>query len=194
VFFLMTMESACVPVPSEAVMPFAGSLIVTDPHRHFNIYALALVGALANVAGSALAYWVGAAGGRKFIRKYGRYLLIRDGDIEKGDRFFEKYGDAAAFISRFLPIVRTFISLPAGISGMPFKRFCAYTFAGAYPFCLLLAWAGVKLGQHWQQIHVWLDKANLGVSAVLIVLFGLWLWHRLRPEKQDSGGNAAARA
>lgn len=183
VFLLMTLESACVPVPSEAVMPFAGSLIVTDPHRGFNLYVLALVGALANVAGSTLAYWVGACGGRRFVKKYGKYLLIRDADVDRADRFFRKYGSAAAFLSRFLPIVRTYISLPAGTSRMHFGRFALLTFAGAYPFCLLLAWAGTRLGRHWQQIHVWLDKANVGVSAVLIVLLGLWLWHRLRSEE-----------
>ena len=181
VFLLMTLESACVPVPSEAVMPFAGSLIITDPSRHFNLYILALVGALANVAGSGLAYWAGAVGGRRFIRRYGKYLLIRDADVEKAEAFFKKWGSAAAFFSRLLPVVRTYISLPAGISGTPVARFLLYTFLGAYPFCLLLAWAGTKLGKHWTAVHVWLDKANVAVSALLIVLFALWLWHRLKP-------------
>jgi membrane protein DedA with SNARE-associated domain len=191
VFLLMTLESACIPVPSEAVMPFAGSLIITDPGRGFNIYLLTVIGALANVAGSALSYWVGACGGRKFINRYGKYFLIREADVERADRFFKKHGDAAAFFSRMLPIVRTYISLPAGISGMPFLQFVAYTFAGALPFCLLLAWAGVKLGKHWQQVHLWLDKANVGVSAVLIVLLGLWLWHRLKPEAPKRSDNIA---
>ena len=188
VFLLMTLESACVPIPSEAVMPFAGSLIVTDPSRHFNLYVLALVGALANVAGSALAYAVGRWGGKRFIKRFGKYLLIRDADVDKADRFFQRYGAAAAFFSRLLPVVRTYISLPAGASGMSFRKFTAYTFIGAYPFCLLLAWAGVKLGKHWQGVHVWLDKANVGVSIALVVFVGWWLWRRLRPvENPDVG-------
>ena len=186
VFLLMTLESACVPVPSEAVMPFAGSLIVTDPGRHLNLYALALVGALANVAGSALAFWAGRVGGKRFVKRFGKYLLIRDADVDKADRFFDRYGYASAFISRLLPIVRTYISLPAGTSDISFRRFALYTFLGAYPFCLLLAWAGTKLGKHWEQVHVWLDKANVGVSIVLIALLAWWLWHRLRPERRPS--------
>lgn len=192
VLLLMSLESACIPVPSEAIMPFAGAQI-TAPlpggHFHPNIWVLTLIGALGNLLGSVLAYWVGHTGGRAFLDKYGKYVLIRKRDLDKSDAFFHKYGDWTVFFGRWLPIVRTFISLPAGIARMPFPKFCAFTFVGALPFCYLLAWAGTKLGQHWAQVHVWLQKADLAVSAVLVVLFALWLWHHLRPDPEDAGTN-----
>jgi membrane protein DedA with SNARE-associated domain len=182
VLLLMALESACVPIPSEAIMPFAGSLIVTDPSRGFNLHTLAFVGAAGNLLGSIVAYWVGFIGGRPFLEKYGKFLLIRRRDLDKSEQFFQKYGEATALFSRVLPIVRTFISLPAGISRMNFPKFCVYTFIGALPFCYLLAWAGVKLGQHWGQVHAWLQKADVAVTVVLLALFGLWLWNHLRPD------------
>jgi membrane protein DedA with SNARE-associated domain len=192
VLLLMTLESACIPVPSEAIMPFAGAQI-THPAGAFhpNLWALAVTGALGNLIGSAIAYWVGAIGGRPFLEKYGKFLLIRRRDIDKADDFFHKHGDITALFSRWLPIVRTFISLPAGISRMNFPKFCAYTFVGALPFCYLLAWAGVKFGQHMETVTKALHKADFAVSAVLVVLLGLWLWHHLRPDPNDAGGGEA---
>ena len=189
VLLLMALESACIPIPSEAIMPFAGSLVVTDPARGFNIHTLAFVGACGNLLGSIAAYWVGRIGGRPFLEKYGKFVLIRRRDIDKSDAFFQKYGEWTALFSRVLPIVRTFISLPAGIARMNFPKFCAFTFIGALPFCYLLAWAGTYLGKNWAQIHAWLQKADLAVTAVLVVLFGLWLWHHLRPESDEVGTN-----
>ena len=188
VLLLMALESACVPIPSEAIMPFAGSLIVTEPARGFNLHTLAFVGAAGNLLGSIVAYWVGRIGGRPFLEKYGKILLIRKRDLDKSEQFFQKYGDATALFSRVLPIVRTFISLPAGISRMNFPKFCIYTFIGALPFCYLLAWAGVKLGQHWTQVHAWLQKADVGVAVVLVILLGIWLWHHLRPDPEENSG------
>jgi membrane protein DedA with SNARE-associated domain len=190
VLLLMALESACIPIPSEAIMPFAGALInapangMPAPSTHFNFHVLAFVGAFGNLLGSMLAYWVGAIGGRPFIDKYGKYLLIRKSDVDGADRYFQKYGEVTALASRLLPIVRTFISLPAGIARMNFTRFCVYTFIGALPFCYLLTWAGLSLGAHWDTVHVWLHKADLGISAVLVILFGLWLKHHLRPEEK----------
>lgn len=182
VLILMALESACIPIPSEAIMPFAGSLVVTEPARGFNLHALAFVGAFGNLLGSIAAYWVGAIGGRPFLEKYGRYVLIRRRDIDKTDYYFQKYGDLTVLVSRVLPIVRTFISLPAGIARMPFLKFCVYTFIGAVPFCYLLTWAGITLGHHWEQVHAWLQKADIAIAAVLLVLFALWLKHHLRPD------------
>lgn len=186
VLLLMALESACIPIPSEAIMPFAGSLIVTDPARGFNIHMLAFVGASGNLLGSIVAYWVGYLGGRPFLEKYGKYVLIRKRDLDKSEQFFQKYGEATALFSRVLPIVRTFISLPAGISRMNFVKFCLFTFVGAVPFCYLLAWAGVKLGQHWASVHAWLQKADVAVTVILLALFGLWLWHHLRPDPDEN--------
>ena len=192
VLLLMFLESACIPVPSEAIMPFAGAQITAPTGSfHPNIWVLTLVGALGNLLGSMLAYWVGHTGGRPFLDKYGKYVLIRKRDLDKFDQFFHKYGEWTALFSRWLPIVRTFISLPAGIARMNFPKFCLFTFVGALPFCYLLAWAGTKLGQHWQSVHAWLQKADVGVTAVLVVLFALWLWHHLRPEPEDAGTNPA---
>ena len=188
VLILMALESACIPIPSEAIMPFAGSLVVTDPARGFTIHTLAFVGAIGNLIGSIIAYGVGHKGGRPFLEKYGKYVLIRRRDIDKSDHYFQKYGEATVFFTRVMPIVRTFISLPAGISRMNFGKFCLFTFVGALPFCYLLAWAGIKLGQHWHQVSVWLHKADLGIGVVLLALFGLWLWHHLRPDPDERAG------
>ncbi|MEO7715275.1 MAG: DedA family protein [Capsulimonas sp.] len=186
VVLLMALESACIPIPSEAIMPFAGALIVTEPARGFNIHVLAFTGALGNLLGSIVAYWVGAIGGRPFLNKYGKYILISHHDMDMADRFFQKYGDITALVSRLLPIVRTFISLPAGIARMNFPRFCIYTFVGALPFCYLLTYAGVKLGEHWHQVHNWLQKADIFIGAIIIVLFGLWVWRHLRGAPKET--------
>jgi membrane protein DedA with SNARE-associated domain len=178
----MTLESSCVPIPSEAIMPFAGKLIVTD--GKFNIYVLSIVGALGNLAGSCLAYWIGAVGGRPFIEKYGKYLLVSHHDMEMADRWFQKYGEATAFFSRMLPIVRTFISLPAGISKMHFGKFCLYTFLGALPFCYALTYTGVKLGEHWQLVSKYLHKADIVIGVLLVAMFASWLYRHLRPSNK----------
>ena len=168
-------------------MPFAGAQISFPVGAfHPNISMLAVVGAFGNLLGSIIAYWVGAIGGRPFLEKYGKFVLIRKRDIDKADQFFQKHGDTTALFSRWLPIVRTFISLPAGISRMNFPKFCQYTFIGALPFCYLLAWVGVKFGQHMEEIKAGLHKADFAVTAVLVVLFALWLWHHLRPEPEGT--------
>ncbi len=186
VLLLMALESACIPIPSEAIMPFAGALIKIDPARGFNLHVLAFVGASGNLLGSIIAYWVGHIGGRPFLEKYGKFVLIRKRDIDKADHFFQKYGEWTVLVSRVLPIVRTFISLPAGIAHMNFPKFCAYTFVGALPFCYLLAWAGTKLGDHWEKVRTWLHYADVPIIIALVVLFGLWLWHHLRPDPTEA--------
>lgn len=194
VLLLMALESACIPIPSEAIMPFAGALIKIDPARGFSLHALAFVGAFGNLIGSIAAYWVGAVGGRPFLEKYGKYVLIRRRDLDNSERFFERYGESTALVSRLLPIVRTFISLPAGIARMHFGRFCLYTFVGALPFCYLLTWAGEFLGQHWTRVRTWLHIADVPIVIALLVLFGLWLWHHLRPEPTADTDNEPAYA
>ncbi len=184
VFILMVLESACVPVPSFVVMPFAGKLIVEG--GQFNIYALTFVGALGNLVGSIIAYWVGAFGGRPFIEKYGKYILFTHSEMDSADKWFAKYGEATAFFSRLLPVVRTFISLPAGIARMDFGKFCLWTFLGALPFCYVLTYAGVKLGENWKEVDKVLHKADLAIIAVFAVLFAFWLYHRLRPVKAEA--------
>jgi membrane protein DedA with SNARE-associated domain len=181
VFLWMTLESACIPIPSEAIMPFAGKAIADG---QFNIHALAFDGAAANLFGSVIAYWVGARGGRPFVEKYGKYLLIRRHDVDIADNWFARHGEATVFWTRMMPVVRTFISLPAGISRMNFGKFCAFTFIGALPWCYLLTWAGMKLGENWSHVSVWLHKADALVLGVLIVLAALWIYRHTRPEPE----------
>ena len=187
VFLWMTLESACIPIPSEAIMPFAGMKIAEG---QFNLHALAFVGAAANLFGSAIAYWVGIVGGRPFVQKYGKYILIRQHDVDIADRWFARHGEATVFWTRMLPIVRTFISLPAGIAKMNFPRFCVYTFIGAVPWCYLLAFAGMKLGEHWREVSHWLHKADAAIALILLACFALWIYRHTRPEPQPAEAEA----
>jgi membrane protein DedA with SNARE-associated domain len=189
VIFLMAIESACIPLPSEVIMPFAGTLTVTfmingnlQP-ASLNLVLVGLAGALGCLIGSIVAYWVGFWGGRSFIERYGKYILIRKHDLDNADRFFHKYGQGAIFISRLLPIVRTFISLPAGISRMKFGKFCLYTFLGSVPWCLALAWVGRVLGQNWKVIEKYFRKADV-VIVILFIAAVVWFFYRhFRKEK-----------
>lgn len=183
VIFLMAIESACIPLPSEIIMPFAGSLTTTiiingNPQpASLNLILVGLAGALGCLIGSIVAFWVGYWGGRSFIERYGKFILIRKHDLANADRFFNKYGDRAIFISRLLPIVRTFISLPAGISRMKFGKFCLYTFLGSVPWCLALAWVGRIFGQNWNVIEKYFRKADI-VIGILIVGGIVWFFYR----------------
>lgn len=174
----MTFESACIPVPSEVILPFSASLIVQNPGMHFNIVGLTIIGALGNLLGSLIAYSIGKTGGRRFIEKYGKYLLIQRDDIDKSDRFFHKFGNIAVLISRIMPVVRTFISLPAGIYRMNLRKFCIFTLAGSVPFCLMLAWFGYILGKHWDEVHNWMVKANAFLDVLIILLVGYWFYRK----------------
>jgi len=146
VLLLMAIESACIPLPSEIIMPFAGYLVYTG---RFNLYLVATAGALGCNLGSALAYWVGAKGGRTLIERFGRYVLLSRKDLDRTHYFFHHFGQVTVLLGRLLPVVRTFIALPAGIGKMPLLRFHVYTFVGSWPWCLALAWVGMKLGQRW---------------------------------------------
>ena len=186
VVFLMAIESACIPLPSEIIMPFAGSLttvMVIEGVTHaarFNLVVVGLAGALGCLVGSVVAYWVGVWGGRPFVERYGKYVLISHHDLDTADRFFTKYGQAAIFISRLLPVVRTFISLPAGISRMNFGRFCLYSFLGSVPWCLALAWVGRVLGQNWKTIEVYFRKGDMVIGVLILAGIGLFLYRHLR--------------
>jgi membrane protein DedA with SNARE-associated domain len=192
VIFLMAIESACVPLPSEVIMPFAGTLTTTlvinnilYPAR-FNLILVGLAGALGCLVGSLVAYAVGYWGGRSFIERYGKYVLIKKHDLDNADRFFKKYGDGAIFISRLLPIVRTFISLPAGISRMKFNKFCLYTFIGSVPWCLTLAWIGRILGQNWKIIEKYFRKGDIVIGFLILAGIVWFLYRHLRREKPQT--------
>ncbi len=184
IVLLMAIESACIPLPSEIIMPFSGYLVYTG---RFDLHAASLAGALGCAVGSAAAYWVGIWGGRPFLEKYGRYVLIRRKDLDAADRFFERWGMWAVFIARLLPIIRTFISLPAGISRMPFIPFLVLSFVGSVPWCYLLAYVGKVLGENWQSIRNYFHGADMVVGIALVVGFAFWLWHHLKPEPVETG-------
>lgn len=173
----MAIESCCIPLPSELIMPLAGFLAFQGK---FNLWAAGVAGAVGCVVGSAVAYWIGATGGRPLLLRYGRYVLISAHDADRADRFFARYGDATIFATRLMPIVRTFISLPAGIARMNFGRFLIYTFAGSLPWCLVLAYAGYKLGEHWKDVGGSIRKYDYVVVAVVVVLIALFLYRHLR--------------
>jgi membrane protein DedA with SNARE-associated domain len=166
VALMMAIESACIPLPSEVIMPFAGFLAAQG---RFSLWAVSLAGALGCVVGSVVAYAVGAWGGRAFIEKYGKYILISRHDLELADSFFNKHGSAAIFFSRLMPVVRTFISLPAGIAKMNFTKFVVYTFLGSLPWCWALALIGKKLGDHWDSLSPYFHKFDFVIVMVIIV-------------------------
>lgn len=176
----MTIESACIPLPSEIIMPLAGWLIVDKRDLGWwGIMLAAFWGAVGNVLGSAIAYWVGALLGRPFLEKYGKYILLSRKDLDRADRWFAKWGEETAFFSRLLPIVRTFISLPAGIARMNFWKFCFFTFAGAFLWCIPLTWAGYRWGADWEEFR---DKARIAdypIAAIILALGGWYLWHKI---------------
>ncbi|GAC1427850.1 MAG: DedA family protein [Chloroflexota bacterium] len=178
----MAIESCCIPLPSEIIMPLAGFMIVQGA-AGFNLIGVSVAGAIGCVVGSAVAYWIGATGGRELLLKYGRYVMISQHDAETADRFFARWGDPTIFFTRLMPIVRTFISLPAGIARMNFPMFVLFTFVGSLIWCFLLALAGQQLGAHWKDVGGTLHKYDYVVAAVLVVLVGLFIYrHRRRAQ------------
>lgn len=179
VFFLMLLESACVPVPSEAIMPFAGFAV---SRGDMSLFGITVVGVLGNLVGSWVSYWAGLCGGRPFIDRWGKYILLRHHHVELAERWFARYGPLAVFFSRVLPIVRTFISLPAGVAEMPFWKFTTYTVAGCIPWVFFLGWLGTRLGEHWEEIRPYLHYADYAVVAalVVVVVYAVVRWRRAR--------------
>lgn len=173
IVLLMGIESACIPLPSEVIMPFSGYLVSVG---RFQLTWVALAGALGCNGGSLVAYYVGALGGRPLVEKYGRYVLITRHDLELADRFFARYGDWAVFIARLLPVVRTFIALPAGIARMNFLRFNLYTFLGSLPWCWALAYAGLKLGGRWTILRQYFHRFDAAIG-ILILVAAVWFIH-----------------
>ena len=178
VFITMTLESACIPVPSEVVMPYAGHLVAKG---QMGFWAPVLVASLANLTGSWLAYAVGRVGGRGFIAKYGRYILLNTRHLAMADRWFAGRGEATVFVSRMLPAVRTFISLPAGIARMNFFKFTIYSFLGALPWNLLLVYLGYIFTDRWNELQGYLHNFNYVVFSILgLLVVGWYFWRRKR--------------
>ncbi|MEO5939827.1 MAG: DedA family protein [Candidatus Limnocylindrales bacterium] len=185
VLVAMAIESAMIPLPSELILPFAGFL-VSDPskiepltHGKWEFWLVVVAATIGNTIGSLIAYGIGAWGGRPFLERYGKYLLIRQHEIELAERFFDKYGAATAFFSRLLPIVRTFISFPAGVARMPLGTFIAYSTAGAFLWSILLVYAGTVLGANWVHIREALQPFDLLIALAVVALAAIFIWWRL---------------
>jgi membrane protein DedA with SNARE-associated domain len=174
VVLLMGIESACIPLPSEIIMPFAGYLVFKG---EMTLWGVALAGAVGCVVGSIPAYYLGMYGGRPLVEKYGKWVLISHHDLHIADRAFEKYGEIIIFIGRLLPAVRTFIAFPAGIARMHMGRFIAYTFIGSLIWCYALAWLGMKLGENWTTLKVYFHQFHY-VIAIAGVIFVVWYVRR----------------
>ncbi len=199
----MAIESCCIPLPSEIVMPVAGAMLVVSNQKHLlgvnsnspiflNLLLLALAGALGCLIGSMVAYGIGFAGGRPLMLKYGKYVLISQHDADKADSFFQRWGAPTAFFSRLLPVVRTYISLPAGMTRMPFGRFCVYTFLGSLPWCLLLAFLGYQLGKNYGRISGPLHYLDGVIVVAVVVLVVLYVWRHIRHDRRARAEHAEA--
>ena len=198
VFLLMLLESACVPIPSEVTMLFGGALCsagFSGEGQQLNLALVILAGTAGNLVGSWLAYWAGAVGGRPAFDRFGRYLLIRPHEIDRSHLWFERHGEAAVFFGRLLPVVRTFISLPAGIARMNFGRFTLYTVLGCLPFVTVLAFLGYKAGDNWTTVEHALQPFSWLILAVLVVLGTVYVarrWTSVRAEYAALDAAAAA--
>jgi len=188
IVLLMTLEGMCLPIPSEVVLPFGGALaslgrmnITGDPL--WDALLVGLAGTLGCTLGSVIAYYVGRKGGRPLIARYGRFLRLNEKHLDIAECWFRKYGDWAVFGSRLLPVVRTFISFPAGIARMPIKRFIALTTLGSLPWCLLLAYAGVLLGENWDSVEELYRPLEIVVAVGVVALAAYWLWRRRTARK-----------
>jgi membrane protein DedA with SNARE-associated domain len=193
IVLLMAIESACIPLPSEIIMPFSGYLVYSG---RFNLWAVGLAGAFGCVIGSMAAYWLGMYGGRPLIERYGRYVLISHRDLDLADRWFARYGQAIVFVSRLLPVVRTFIAFPAGIARMHIGKFIAYTFLGSLPWCLGLAFVGRELGEQWDKndaLKAWFHRFDFVIAIVGVLAVAWWVRRHLKEMKSQSAGQKISR-
>jgi len=189
IFLLMTLESACIPIPSEVIMPFSGFLASSGI---FNFWWIVFLGSLGNLVGSLLAYWVGKTGGRILIEKYGRYFLVHPSELDHAQKWFASRGEATVFFSRMLPIVRTFISLPAGIAKMNLFRFSIYTFLGAIPFNLALTYIGFVLGENWENVKKYFHGLDIIIVILLIGGVVWWIMRQIKHYKNDPPSRKAS--
>ena len=179
VVLLMAIESACIPLPSEIIMPFAGFLVFKG---ELVLWIVAVAGALGCVLGSIPAYYLGMYGGRPLVEKYGKYVLISHKDLNMADRWFAKHGDIIIFIARLLPAVRTFIAFPAGVARMNMPKFIAYTFVGSLIWCFALAYVGMKFGENWVMLEAYFHQFHYLIAGLGLVFIA---WYLRRHFKQN---------
>jgi membrane protein DedA with SNARE-associated domain len=176
-FFCMTIEGACIPLPSEIILTFSGFLVSTG---RFNFALAALAGAMGNLFGSTIMYFVGLKGGHPFFEKYGKYFLISHADMQNAEKWFAKYGDKTVFFSQLLPVLRTYISLPSGILEIKYRLFALYTFLGALLWSTFLVFIGMKFGEHWMEIEAYFQKFNLLISLAVVGVVGFFIYHQVK--------------
>jgi len=185
VVIAMTIESCAIPLPSELILPFAGwsvsrGLIEPLTSSPWTYWGAVLAGVLGNTLGSLASYAIGAYGGRPLVERYGKYVLISAHDLELAERYFARFGEVTVFFSRMLPIVRTFISVPAGIARMPLWRFTLFSILGAVPWVMLLVWGGMQLGDHWLELKQSLKGLDYLVAAAILAAVGFFVWRHVR--------------
>jgi membrane protein DedA with SNARE-associated domain len=183
---LMAVESACIPFPSELIMPLAGWMLIKEQSLPV-IYVLmaGVFGAIGNTVGSVVAYYVGMWAGRPLLNKYGRYVLISRHDLDMADRWFSRSGGWTVFVSRLLPVVRTYISLPAGIARMNMVKFLIYTFTGSFIWSTGLAYGGYLLGEHWEDLRSAMRPFDPLIIAIIVILIGLYIYRHIRHLRDD---------
>jgi membrane protein DedA with SNARE-associated domain len=191
VFVLMLLESACIPIPSEVTMLFGGALTnaafvasVTRDGKPLNFVAVGLAGAVGNLVGSWAAWGVGYVGGRPLIERWGRYVFLRPHELQRAEAWFERYGQTAVFVSRLLPVVRTFISLPAGVAEMPLARFSVFTFLGCLPWTFALTAVGWAVGSQWLVVEHYLKPISYVIAAACVLVVAVWYARRVAAERR----------
>jgi membrane protein DedA with SNARE-associated domain len=182
VLVLMTLESACIPIPSEIIMPFSGFLVTTGK---LNILGVTLAGATGNLIGAVITYAIGFYGGRPFILKYGKYFFVKEKEVHHAEKFFAKWGDWSVFLSRNLPVIRTFISLPAGVAEMPFVKFAVFSFLGSLPWCFALTYLGFMLGSHWMVIREYGHYLDIAAGIAIAGFIGKIIWDYYHDKNGD---------
>lgn len=187
VMVAMAIESACIPLPSEIIMPMAGWMAYRGI---FDLWMAAIFGTIGNTLGSVIAYWVGYLGGRPILMKYGRYVLITEHDMEVADRWFARYGEWAVLFGRLLPVVRTFISFPAGVARMHFGKFVIYSTIGAFPWVLALAYAGKLMGDNWVLVRSVLHNFDYPILAALLAGVAYYIYRHVKPSHRGRQENA----
>jgi membrane protein DedA with SNARE-associated domain len=184
IVLMMGIESACIPLPSEIIMPYGGYMVYKFP-AEFSVWWMGVAGAAGCVWGSVLAYYAGRYGGRPLVEKYGKYVLVRKKDLDKADEWFTKHEESAIFFSRLMPVVRTFISFPAGIARVHLGKFILYTFLGSLPWCLMLAYLGQILGEQWDtKLKPYFHDAHIVIGIALLVMIGLYIYHHIKSGKE----------
>lgn len=175
IFLAMAIESACIPLPSEIILPFTGYMVFLG---HFDLGKATVAATLGNLFGAMVAYYVGVWGGRPFVLRFGRYFFVNRRELEQTERLFDRHGELTVFVGRMLPVIRTFISLPAGIARMNPVKMAGYTVLGALPWCLLLIIVGEKLGENWNSLKPLFHRLDVLIFGGVFIAIIYWVWKR----------------